>query len=104
MIEMIPVVEMSEDQGLKQKADNQRADKRNQHRTPEGAGDGVARDRQIGAEHILDAMGEIDEIHHAEDERQAGGDQKQQDAKLQAIQRLDGKKGGAQRSDLVGCA
>ena len=34
-------------------------------------------------------MREIDEIHHAEHQRQPGRDQEQQDAELQAVQDLD---------------
>jgi hypothetical protein len=34
----------------------------------------------------LHAVSEIDEIHHAEGQRQTRGDQKKQDAELQAVE------------------
>ena len=39
-------------------------------------------------------MGEVDEVHHAEHQRQAGRDQEQQDAELQPVEGLDHEKGG----------
>ena len=36
-------------------------------------------------------MSKIDEIHYAERQRQTRGDQEKQDAKLQAVQGLDGQ-------------
>ena len=56
-------------------------------------GDSVEHHRQIGPEHVLDAMREIDEVHHAEHERQAGRDQEQQHAELQAVEGLDDEQG-----------
>ena len=43
---------------------------------------------EIGAEHVERAVRQIDEIHDAEHERQAGGKQEQQQAELQAVQAL----------------
>ena len=39
-------------------------------------------------------MREIDEVHHAEHQRQAGGDEKQDQPELQAVQHLDEKQRG----------
>ena len=39
-----------------------------------------------------DAMREVDHVHDAEDQRQPGGDQEQQDAELQPVERLLEKK------------
>nr|BAT29352.1 hypothetical protein [Aurantimonas manganoxydans SI85-9A1] len=36
-------------------------------------------------------MGEIDQVHDPEDQGQAGRDQKQQDAELEAVERLEQK-------------
>ena len=47
------------------------------------------RERQIGAEHIERAMGEIDDPRHAEDDRQARRDQKQRRRAGKAGQELD---------------
>ena len=89
LIEVVAIVEMAEHQKLKQQPESQRRQQRQRQRGEEIADDAVKRHRKIGAEHVLNAMREIDEIHHAEDQRQAGRDQKQQDAKLQAVQDLD---------------
>src|SRR4051812_14039753 len=40
-------------------------------------------------------MRQVDEVHHAEDERQAGRDQEQQYAELQAVECLDDEEGDA---------
>ena len=90
LVEMVAVVEMPEDQHFQQQPERQRRRQRQQQRReqklPVSAGEGR---RQIGAQHVLHAVGEVDEVHHAEHQRQAGRDQEQQDAELQAVQRLD---------------
>ena len=60
----------------------------------EASGERVEGHREIGAEHVLDAVGEIDEIHHAEHQREAGRDQEQKDAELQPVEGLNHEKGG----------
>ena len=52
------------------------------------AGPGGKTRREIRPHHVERAVGEIDEIHDAEDERQPGGEQEQQQAELQAVQAL----------------
>ncbi|KAG1184585.1 hypothetical protein G6F35_015064 [Rhizopus arrhizus] len=44
--------------------------------------------RDEGAHHVERAVRQVDEIHDAEHQRQAGGQQEQQNAKLQAVQGL----------------
>ena len=57
--------------------------------------------RQISAQHVLDAVRQIDEIHDAEYQRQAGRDQEQQHAKLQAVEDLDQKERGGHRPNAA---
>jgi hypothetical protein len=47
---------------------------------------------QIGPDHELSAMGEIEKIHDPEDERQAGSYEEQEYAKLQAVESLNCQK------------
>ena len=49
---------------------------------------GGERRGEIGAEHVERAVRQVDEVHDAEDERQAGGQQKQQHAELHAVEAL----------------
>jgi len=60
----------------------------------EAAGQTIECHRQIGAQHVLDAVGEIDEIHHAEHQRQPRRHQKQQHAELQPVEELDDEQRG----------
>src|SRR5258708_36275257 len=90
---MIAVIKMAEHRELEQKAECQRGGEGKDKRKEKVAGEAVEHHRQIGAEHVLDAMREIDEVHHAEHERQARRDQEQQHAELQAIECLDDEEG-----------
>ena len=58
-------------------------------RQPEIAGRGQGHHADIGAEHEQFAMREIDHVHDAEDQRQPGGDQRQDHAGDDAVDRLD---------------
>ena len=81
--------QLAQDQPLEQDADQSDAEAGAEHREPEAAaevGDGGA---EIGAEHEEAAMREIGNAHQAEGEREAGGEQKQQAAEGDAVQRLD---------------
>ena len=51
------------------------------------------RERHIGTDHVEAAMGEVDHPHDAEDQRQAGGQQKQQQSVLNRVQTLHQKSG-----------
>src|SRR5262249_43558637 len=89
MVEMVAVVEPAEYQELEQQSERERGKERK-----EGGGDKtlrqrVKRDGKIGAQHVLNAVGEIDEIHHAENERETRRNQKQQNSELEAVESLD---------------
>ena len=66
--------------------DDQRGD---DERQPEISGGGEDDDADIGAEHEQFAVGEIHHVHDAEDQRQPGGDQRQDHAGDDAVDRLD---------------
>ena len=89
---MIAIVETAEDDNLEQKSEPQRGWQREGEPEPEASGPGHEHRGEIGADHILDAMREVDEIHHPEHERQARGDQEQQQPQLQAVQDLNDQK------------
>ena len=58
-------------------------------RQPETSGGGEDDDADIGAEHEQFAVGEVHHVHDAEDQRQPGGDQRQDHAGDDAVHRLD---------------
>ena len=88
---MVPVVEPSEDEDFERKTEGERGRKGERERAPESARQGSEHGREIGADHILHAMSEIDEVHHPEGQRQPRGDEEKQDSELQAVQGLDGQ-------------
>ena len=91
---MVAVVEMAEHREFEQQPEGERGAEREHQREEEVAGVAVEHHREIGAEHVLDAVREVDEVHHAEHEREPGRDQEQQHAELQAVQGLDDEEGG----------
>ena len=56
-----------------------------EHKT---AGDGREGRGEIGAQHVERAVRQVDQIHDAEDQRQPGGQQKQQHSELHAVETL----------------
>ena len=68
--------------------DDERTRDRQNHRDDETSGHGGERRGEIGAEHVQRTMRQVDQIHDAEDQRQAGGQQKQQHAQLHAVEAL----------------
>ena len=94
VVEVIAAVEMAKHQEFEQQPAQERGGERQDERRQKASGEREEGHREIGAEHVLDAMGEIDEIHHAEHQREAGGDQEQKDAELQPVEGLNHEKGG----------
>ncbi len=64
------------------------AAKRQHHAENEVSGQGGEGRREIGADHVERAVRQVHQIHDAEDQRQAGGQQEQQQPELQAVQAL----------------
>ena len=93
LVEMVAVIEVAEDRELEDEPEQQRGAKREHQREQEIAGEAVEHHGEIGAEHVLHAMRQVDEVHHAEHQRQPCGDQEQQHAELQAVQGLDDEEG-----------
>jgi hypothetical protein len=85
---MAAAVEMPEDQHFQQQPEEQGGGQRQREAEEEVAGQRGEARRQIGAHHVLGAVGEIDEVHDAEHQRQPGGHQEQEDAELQPVQGL----------------
>ncbi len=85
---------MPEHHELEQQPEQQRGAEREHQRRQEAAGDRVERDREIGAQHVLNAVCQVDEVHDPEHQRQAGRDQEQQHAELQPVEDLDNEKRG----------
>ncbi len=71
LIEMVALVQRAKDHDLDDNADRRRAEERGGDRKKVGMGRIERRRRDERADHIERAVGEIDEIHHAEDQRQA---------------------------------
>jgi hypothetical protein len=80
---------MAEHQEFEQKPKDQSRRECQQQGNEEIACKRIERDGEIGAQHVLDTVGEIDEIHHPEHERKPGRDQEEQDAELEPVQNLD---------------
>ena len=93
LVEVVAVIQVSEDQQFQHQPEDQRSRQRQREAGEEAAGHGSEGCDEIGADHVLDAMREIDEIHHAKHQRQAGGDQEQDQPELQAVKNLDEGKG-----------
>src|SRR5262245_47441387 len=86
---MIPVVEVAKDHEFKQQSKEESCRER-QHQGDEKISDErVESDREIRAQHVLDAVREVDEVHHPEHQRKTGRDQEKQDAELETVQNLD---------------
>src|SRR5262249_19330882 len=92
LVEVIPAIKMTEHQKFKQKPARQRRCQRENKSGQKIASQGVEHDCEIGAKHVLDAVSEIDEIHHAKDKRQPRSDKEQENAQLQSIKQLDQEK------------
>ncbi len=86
--EMVSPVEPPQHRHLQQHADRRRGERAAREADPERArrrGDG--RD-QVGAHHVERAVRQVDHVHDAEHQREAGGQQEQHQPELQAVERL----------------
>ena len=89
LVEMVAVIQVSEDQHFQRQAENECRQQAKQQRCEEVAGQPEEQKSQVSADHVLHAMGQVDEAHDAEDQRQPGRDQKQQHAVLQTVEDLN---------------
>ena len=83
---MGPRIEVSKHCVFKEQPDQQRRDQRQDHREPKAPGKCGKGEDQVGADHVLYAMGKVDEPHHPKDERETGCDQKEEQTILQPVQ------------------
>ena len=81
-------IEIADDQPLRQHPDQHHEQRAGDHRQDEGAGIGIGDPAGVAAEHEHRAMGEIQHAQHAVDDRQAGGDQREQRAEHQPVETL----------------
>jgi hypothetical protein len=88
VVEMVARVELPKHQQFERERKCERRGKRQHQRREEAAGEAVERHRQIGAQHVLNAVREVDEVHHPEHQRQPGRDQEQQHPELQPVEDL----------------
>ncbi len=86
--EVVAVVEVAEHRDLEHEPDEERRRQGEEQRHEEAARHRGEPRREIGADHVLHAVREVDEVHDAEDQRQPRRDQEQEDAELQAVERL----------------
>ncbi|MDT4881174.1 hypothetical protein FQZ97_1170020 [compost metagenome] len=86
---MVPLVEKREQRPFEQRADDQHQRNAQQDREHETAGQAGQTESQVGAHHVEGAMGQVDDPHDAEDQRQATRHQEQQQAVLDRVQHLD---------------
>ena len=85
---MIAVVERAEHDDLDRDANDYGSGERGGKADEERAGRGETRRRDIGADHVQRTVGQVDQIHDAEDQGQPGRHQEQHDAKLNPVQHL----------------
>src|SRR5262245_53282410 len=91
---MVPIIEMPKHREFQQEPEQQGGRQRQQQCDGKVLRHAIEHHRQVGTQHVLDAVREVDEVHDAEDESQAGGDQEQDHTELQAVENLDDEKGG----------
>ncbi|MNE49104.1 hypothetical protein D3C80_1436020 [compost metagenome] len=89
LVEVVALV-----QRLHQEALDQHAEADGQRHGEEDGEEQVADQRgqppgQVGADHVQGAVGQVDDVHDAEDQRETAGDQKQQQPVLQTVHGLD---------------
>ena len=87
---MVAAVEALQQCALEREPGDGRRERRGEHGEQEGAGGGLRRGAGEGADHVERAVREVDEVHDAEDERQARRHQEQHHAELHAVQKLLG--------------
>ena len=85
---MIAPIERPDGDHLQDHAGNERCNEPEREPSNEAVGQRHEGRGEIGAEHVKRSVRQIDEIHDAEDQRQAGRQQEQQHAELNAVQAL----------------
>ena len=81
-------IQPAQHQHLQRHPHRRRGGQGTQQPQPKGAGDAGKPGGKVGPHHEQAPVGKIDEVHHAEHQRQAGGNEKQRHAELKSVQRL----------------
>src|SRR5690242_9858594 len=97
---MIAAIKRPQRDHLERDAENEGGDERKQRAGKEAAGPSRERRREIRSHHVKRAVGEIDEIHDAEDERQARRKEEQQEPELQPVEELLDEKHGRSKPGI----
>src|SRR5205085_10932261 len=88
--------------GIDQRAESGGDQRRQHERRPERSGEMHEGEADEGAQHIERAVSEIDEIHQAEDDREADRQQKEQHRVLQPVEELDDERRGIENHGCAG--
>ncbi len=99
LVEVVAFIEAADHQPFQCHAEYDGKRNADEDRRQQVARQAGQRPGEVGADHVEAAMGKIDDAHDAEDQRQSAGDEKQQQAVLQAIQKLDKEEGEIHRTD-----
>ncbi len=85
---MVFLVKAPQDQDFHQYAGKGRRRQRRQDAQEERPGPGSDRGAHVGADHVKRAVGQVDDLHDAENQGQPGGHEKQHDAQLESVEQL----------------
>jgi hypothetical protein len=88
LVEMVAVIEAAYDRHFDDCAGRCRSNEARRQADPERAGGSRDRSTCEGADHVERSMGEVDQAHDAEDQRQAGGHEEQHHPELQPVEKL----------------
>ena len=88
VVEMVAAVEPPHGYHLDGHARDQRGRQGQHDADEERAGQRREGGGEVGAQHVERAVRQVDEVHDAEDQRQAGREQEQQQAELQSVEEL----------------
>ena len=89
LLQVVALVQVAEQRPFENDAQHDRKHDPEHDRDKQAPGQRRQGKRHVGADHVEAAMGEIDDAHDAEDQREAARDKKQQQAVLDAVQELD---------------
>ncbi len=88
LVEVVALVEVAEETALQEGAEQAAAEHRDRQRQPDRTPGVCHQIGDVGAHHQHGAVGQVDDAHHAEDQRQAAGDEKEKQAVLQPVEDL----------------
>ena len=103
LVEMAAVIEMAVERTLEHRADQGARDKRQRQRRKERPAGLIDQHRaDIAARHRKGAVGEVDEVHQPERDRQTAGQHEQQHAVGDAVEQVGEDSGHAMGTEATG--